>query len=143
MKVASPLLAAAIALGTGTMSAGVAAADCGTDIDAFVEASLPPQTNRADAADANSDADEAAERDATQIMKEEIVEGGPTVQDNGGTTTYSADGPALPTENWFGYPPEKKDVADKLAEAMDHAEKGNEAACLTALDEAKTLNLES
>lgn len=81
---------------------------------------------------------EAAE-EATDTMRKDMVENGMRIKEEGGTTTYAAGGPALPTENWFGDPPRRAQVVEKLEEAREFAEAGDEQACVETLTDAQKL----
>jgi len=75
----------------------------------------------------------------TTVDGESVVKRGDAIKTEGGTTTYSESGPAVPRENWFGDPPQFSALLGYVETAMAHNEKRDEAACNQAIGEAEDL----
>ncbi|MEQ8604560.1 MAG: hypothetical protein RIB45_14695 [Marivibrio sp.] len=75
----------------------------------------------------------------TAVDGETVVKRGDAIETEGGTTTYSESGPAVPRENWFGDAPQFSALLGYLETAIEHNERGDEAACNEAVGEAEDL----
>ena len=113
-------------------------ADCAQRID--VVASHPAISEHRDEAAATS-AETASKPDSAgskeSIVKEQMVEGGGAVQENGGETVYQEGGPAIPRESWFTDSKDKAEVLTHLDSARKANDAGDEKACLEAIEQAE------
>ncbi len=143
-----------LVIAAGLVAAALpAAADCRdgiTELEKALETNTPAgQTavkppagqDRSVSADrTNAPASTAARSDGDRTATgapERLTEKSKTVREAGGTTTYAPGGPARPRENWFGKPPIDPAVLKHLSDAKQEAKRGDEQACLNALEKAK------
>ena len=73
------------------------------------------------------------------IVKEQVVEGGDGLRENGGETVYQEGGPAGPRESWFTDSKDKAEVLTHLDSARKAQGAGDEKACLEAIEQAEAM----
>jgi len=110
-------------------------ADCAQRIEAV--ASHPAILEQPADPAAGSATPPAAAGSEEAIVKEKVVEGGGAVRENGGETVYQEGGPAVPRESWFTDSKDKAEVLTHLDSARKAKDKGDENACLEAIEQAE------
>jgi hypothetical protein len=110
-------------------------ADCAQRID--VVASHPAISEQPADSAAGDTATPAPAGSKEAIVKEQVVEGGGAVRENGGETVYQEGGPAIPRESWFTDSKDKAEVLTHLDSARKAKDAGDEKACLEAIEQAE------
>ena len=72
-----------------------------------------------------------------KVVKEQMVDNGASIQENGGETVYQEGGPAGPRESWFTDSKDKATVLTHLDSARKAQAAGDEKACLEAIEQAE------
>lgn len=75
------------------------------------------------------------------VVKEEMVENGDAVMEDGGETVHAAGGPAGPRESWFTGDTDLGAVLTHLDAARDARSSGDEKACIEQMQQAEELLL--
>jgi hypothetical protein len=83
----------------------------------------------------------AATGNPERVVKEEMVENGEAVIEDGGETVHAAGGPAEPRESWFtnGTDEDKGVVLTHLDAAREAQSSGDEKACIDHVQQAEDL----
>lgn len=74
-----------------------------------------------------------------EAVKDEMVQNGEAVQEDGGKTVYQEGGLATPREQWFTADTDKAAVLTHLDAARDAQGTGDEQACLESIEQAERI----
>jgi hypothetical protein len=112
-------------------------ADCAERI-ATVESH--PAIAQQDAPDRAAEKPQAsAAGDEEEVVEEEMVENGESIQQHGGETVHADGGPAAPAESWFTEDSDKAVVLTHLDGAKKAQQAGDEKACLEEIEQAEAI----
>ncbi|MGD1877592.1 MAG: hypothetical protein ACFB13_08845 [Kiloniellaceae bacterium] len=131
-KLSSLLLAGALVLPLP------AYADCAQRIEA-VETHPALAGNADETTPEAQSSQSAAAGNEEKVVKEEMVEKGASIQENGGETVYQEGGPAAPRESWFTDSKDKATVLTHLDSAREAKAAGDEKVCLEEIEQAEKI----
>ena len=112
-------------------------ADCAQRIEAVeMHPALSGSAGGAKSSQAESESSATAGTEE-KVVKEEMVDKGASIQENGGETVYQEGGPAGPRESWFTDSKDKATVLTHLDSARKAHDAGNEETCLEEIEQAE------
>ncbi|GAB4371188.1 MAG: hypothetical protein Kow00114_31910 [Kiloniellaceae bacterium] len=74
-----------------------------------------------------------------EAVKDQMVQNGEAVEENGGETVYPEGGPATPRENWFTTDQHEAAALTHLDAARDAHQAGDERGCLESIEQAESI----